>query len=199
MPAIVDKESMRKDILKAFRACIEKKPISKITLRDVAEEAGISHAKILYYFDSRDDMIHEYMRYSRGYVISRYDEWLEQNPRKNFGSDLEYFDSFFRFVVEGDERESQLNTIIQTYVLSHYDAEAKRLLDEEYEAWRKSLLEMLSHHFGDAVSPKCAEALIVVLSGLYILNYNGALTGSINDDVLTEVCRLATLSDEPKK
>ena len=43
MPLIVDKEAVRKEILMAFERCIEKKPMTKITLRDIAEEAGMSH------------------------------------------------------------------------------------------------------------------------------------------------------------
>ena len=40
MPLIVDKEAVRREILMAFERCIEKKPMTKITLRDIAEEAG---------------------------------------------------------------------------------------------------------------------------------------------------------------
>ena len=35
MPLIVDKEAVRKEILMAFERCIEKKPMTKITLRDI--------------------------------------------------------------------------------------------------------------------------------------------------------------------
>lgn len=39
MPIIVDKEKVRMEILLAFQRCIEKKPIDKVTLRDIAAEA----------------------------------------------------------------------------------------------------------------------------------------------------------------
>ena len=57
MPIIVDKEKMRMDILMAFQRCIEKKSIDTISLRDIAAEAGMSHPKLLHYFDSKDDLI----------------------------------------------------------------------------------------------------------------------------------------------
>ena len=46
MPIIVDKEKVRMDILLAFQRCIEKKPIDKVTLRDIAAEAGMSHPNV---------------------------------------------------------------------------------------------------------------------------------------------------------
>ena len=51
MPLIVDKEAVRMEILMAFERCIEKKPMTKISLRDIAEEAGMSHPKLLHYFE----------------------------------------------------------------------------------------------------------------------------------------------------
>ncbi|MBR4157797.1 MAG: TetR family transcriptional regulator, partial [Oscillospiraceae bacterium] len=51
MPLIVDKEAVRMEILMAFERCIVKKPMTKITLRDIAEEAGMSHPKLLHYFE----------------------------------------------------------------------------------------------------------------------------------------------------
>ena len=54
MPLIVDKEAVRMEILMAFERCIVKKPMTKITLRDIAEEAGMSHPKLLHYFENRE-------------------------------------------------------------------------------------------------------------------------------------------------
>ena len=39
----------------AFERCIEKKPMTKIALRDIAEEAGVAHPKLLHYFENRDE------------------------------------------------------------------------------------------------------------------------------------------------
>ena len=65
MPIIVDKEKVRMEILLAFQRCIEKKPIDKVTLRDIAAEAGMSHPKLLNYFESKDELILSYVRYTR--------------------------------------------------------------------------------------------------------------------------------------
>ncbi|MGI6218006.1 MAG: TetR/AcrR family transcriptional regulator [Coriobacteriales bacterium] len=196
MPAIIDKESVREDILMAFRKCIDKKPIDKITLRDVAEEAGISHAKLLYYFNSRDEMVHEYMRFSRGYLIDKYEKWFDEHPRSNYKTDSDYFNDLFDYAAIGEARETQLNSIIQTYVLSHYDDAAKNLLEEEYGAWLDTLRRCLKKAFGKDCSTESAESIMVVLSGLFICRYNGALTGELNGQIMSQLTKLSELSDK---
>ena len=52
MPIIVDRDQIRMDILMAFQRCIERKPMMNVSLRDIAAEAGMSHAKLLNYFES---------------------------------------------------------------------------------------------------------------------------------------------------
>ena len=72
MPIIVDKEKMRMDILMAFQRCIEKKPIDTISLRDIAAEAGMSHPKLLHYFENKDDLILTYVKYTKDYMTEHF-------------------------------------------------------------------------------------------------------------------------------
>ena len=64
MPAIVDHDEIRMQILKALQRCIENKPFNQIPLRDIAAEAGMSHAKLLYYFKNKDELIISYVKYT---------------------------------------------------------------------------------------------------------------------------------------
>ena len=45
MPLIVDKEAVRMEILMAFQRCIDSKPLTNVSLRDIAAEANMSHTK----------------------------------------------------------------------------------------------------------------------------------------------------------
>ena len=60
MPLIVDKEAVRHEILMAFEACISDKPIDRISLRDIAARAGMTHPKLLNYYHSKDDLVLAY-------------------------------------------------------------------------------------------------------------------------------------------
>ena len=41
MPLIVDKEAVRMEILMAFQRCIDSKPLTNVSLRDIAAEANM--------------------------------------------------------------------------------------------------------------------------------------------------------------
>lgn len=88
MPIIVDKEKVRMDILLAFQRCIEKKPIDKVTLRDIAAEAGMSHPKLLNYFESKDALILSYVKYTREYMSKHCMEWSRLTAERTMSPTL---------------------------------------------------------------------------------------------------------------
>lgn len=90
MPAIVDKTAVRMQILDAFQRCITRKPLSQISLRDIAAEAGMSHAKLLYYFQNKQELIVSYVRYTKDYMTEKCVAWFNEHPRENYDSNLAY-------------------------------------------------------------------------------------------------------------
>ena len=107
MPLIVDKEAVRMEILMAFERCIEKKPMTKITLRDIAEEAGMSHPKLLHYFESRDDLVVSYLRYTKDYMTEKCKAWFATHPRADYESNLAYMNVFMAYVAKGDPTKAK--------------------------------------------------------------------------------------------
>lgn len=77
MPAIVDKEAVRMEILMAFQRCIDKKPLTNVSLRDIAAEANMSHPKLLNYFENKEDLIVSYVRYTRDFMSEKCIAWFK--------------------------------------------------------------------------------------------------------------------------
>ena len=71
MPAIIDHDAVKMNILAAFQSCIEERTITQIPLRMVAERAGMSHSKLLYYFKSKHELLVSYVRYTREYMTEK--------------------------------------------------------------------------------------------------------------------------------
>ncbi len=88
MPIIVDRDQIRRDILMAFQRCIERKPMMNVSLRDIAAEAGMSHAKLLNYFESKNDLILAYVRYTREYMSEKCSQWFAGHDRADYDSNL---------------------------------------------------------------------------------------------------------------
>ena len=184
MPLIVDRNAVRMDILMAFQACIEEKPFTNITLRDIAQKAGMAHTKLLYYFKNKEDLLMSYVKYTQDYMSDKCVEWFMENPREGFDSNIAYLNAFMQYVAEGKVGENRPNATTQTYVLAHYNEEVRKLVIAEFRAWRTTMEACLIAIYGDEVGPKEAEAMMILISGTFICNYNGALTGNINSNIL---------------
>ena len=110
MPIIVDRDQIRRDILMAFQRCIERKPMMNVSLRDIAAEAGMSHAKLLNYFESRNDLILAYVRYTREYMCEKCSQWFAGHDRADYDSNLAYMNAFMDYVANAPSHE-QLSLI----------------------------------------------------------------------------------------
>ena len=121
MPAIVDHDEMRMQILEAFQRCITAKPITQISLRDIAAEAGMSHAKLLYYFKNKDELIISYVKYTKDYMTGKCVAWFKGHPRAEYESNLAYMNAFMEYVAAGQAGEVRPNATTQTYVLQPGD------------------------------------------------------------------------------
>ncbi len=184
MPLIVDKEAVREDILMAFQRCIDRKPLMNVSLRDIAAEAGMSHAKLLNYFDSKEELIISYVRYTRDFMSSKCVEWFETHDRSDYGSNTDYMNAFMSYVARGKVGERRPNATTQTYVLAHYNERVAELIRDEFAEWRRIMELCLKRIYGDEVGAREAEGMMILIAGTFICNYNNALTGSISDDII---------------
>lgn len=184
MPLIVDKDAVRMEILMAFQRCIERKPMTKVSLRDIAEEAGMSHPKLLFYFENRDDIVRSYVRYTKDFMTEKCKAWFAAHPRADYGSNLAYMNAFMSYVANGAADEDRPNATTQTYVLTHYDEEIAELVRGEFREWRETMEQCLIAIYGENAGRREAEAMMILIAGTFICNYTSALTGEINDNIL---------------
>ena len=191
MPAIVNHDEMRMQILEAFQHCIVSKPVTQVSLRDIAAEAGMSHAKLLYYFKNKQELIVSYVKYTKDYMTEKCVAWFEEHARADYESNLAYMNAFMQYVAGGKEGEIRPNATTQTYVLAHYSEEISRLVRAEFLEWRTIMEQCLVRIYGQEVGAAEAEAMMILISGAFICNYNGALTGNINDRIISCLANLS--------
>ena len=191
MPIIVDKEKMKLKILAAFERCIENKPMTNISLRDIAQEAGMSHPSLLNYFKNKDELIVSYCEYTRTFMSEKCAAWFMEHDREQYESNLAYLNDFMSYVANGKEGEIRPNATTQTYVLGHYNGDVGQLVTNEFKEWRLLMEQCLIKIYGDKAGAKEAEAMMILISGTFICNYNNALTGKINDNIIGYLSNLA--------
>ena len=156
MPLIVDREKVRLDILMAFERCMKDTPMMNVSLRDIAREAGMSHANLLNYFNSKDDLIVSYVRYVRDFVSRIWIDWFAAHSRKRYKSNINYINAFMSYVVENSFGENRPNALAQVYVLTHYNPDIKE-----------------------------AEVMVTLIVGTLICNYCDVHTGRASDNMVS--------------
>ncbi|MGL4370828.1 MAG: TetR/AcrR family transcriptional regulator [Spirochaetota bacterium] len=195
MPLIVDKEEIRLKIITAFQECIYEKPLAAISMRDIASKADMSHQKMLYYFKNKEELIYSYIRYSKDFISEKCIQWFDENIQKKTESNKEYLNRFLLYVSGGKENERRPNATVQIYVLAQYNSEIAQMVKEMFFTWKSTMEKCLIDIYGDCVGKKEAEAMMIIVSGTFMCNYNKVLTGAINRHIIDCV---VTLNDSPK-
>ena len=186
MPLIVDREKVRMDILMAFERCMEDTPMMNVSLRDIAKEAGMSHANLLNYFSSKDDLVFSYITYVRDFVSKICVDWFATHSRKRYKSNINYLNAFMSYVAENKFGENRPGALAQIYVLTHYNKDIAELVKKEFISWRKVMEEALVSIYGEEVGKKEAEAMVILIVGTLICNYCDVHTGRIQDSIVSQ-------------
>lgn len=185
MPKIIDREQIKNEIVVAFQQCLNEKPIAKTTLRDIAQKAGMSHSKLLCYFENKNEIVFTCAKNIRIYFTQRCIQWFNTHNREDYSSNEEYFNCFLEILTGNQVDQNRLNATFQIFVLAHYDESIAKLVAEENFAWRKALQDCLAPMFGNKITQDEIEVLLVLIAGTYTGNYNRAFSGNVNSRILT--------------
>ena len=80
--------------------------------------------------------------------------------------------AFMQYVADGQANEFRPNATTQTYVLGHYSEEIGRMVMEEFREWREVMEKCLIKIYGEEAGKNEAEAMMILISGTFICNYN---------------------------
>lgn len=97
---IQERKSRQDHIISAAEQIFAKKPFDQVSIRDIAKEAGISHASIYRYFpDQQTLFVEAFIRGGRK-VIDFIGELIEENDRADIKA---ITDRFISFLIEDDQ------------------------------------------------------------------------------------------------
>ncbi len=186
MPAIVDRQAERKKIVLAFQDCLRSKPFDKITVRDIAAQAGIPHPTLLTYFSSRSQVVLAYLDYIADQSVRQAQEWVQAHHRSDFSSDKDYVRGLLLCAVKLDSSSRLVYTgALNMYILGQYEPELSLQIRREFEQWIAVLLQMLAEELRiTAPAPVLAHFVLACLEGICLGTYNGFFDGEICENLL---------------
>jgi len=159
-------DNRRERILLAFHDCIIDKGYSKTTLRDVAQNAGMTASHLLYYFSGKDAILEHYFEVVSQRIMERIDSFRDETPAKQVDllSDL--------FFAGKGITNSETGFMLECFGVAVHD---KQLHDEKATLDRfckNYLLELfLKTSCTQIEAGDCAEVAYAVLIGLRTAAY----------------------------
>lgn len=123
-------EARRKQILEATSRCLARKGYSRLTIQEIAAEAGLSVGTLYLYFENKEEMVRVLSEETR----ERTDANIEANFPK--GGPLEILGSIFDFLFRGFDdpgREELLRVDVQIWAEALYHPELKAMFQSSLE------------------------------------------------------------------
>lgn len=185
MPKIVNVEEIKQEILLAFQRCTKTKPIIKITMREIAQEAQMSHPKVLYYFGSMDDLVFEYVDYISQLYNHLFTDWIAAYKKEKPEPicPIEAIDSLLRNVAAYDNQEHS-KTFIQIYTLAQFDDRIGETIKNTYREWIRSLKIVIKELYG-VEKDHLAEPLMMLIEGVMLYTVNNNIVDLSNRKILS--------------
>ena len=142
------KEQRRIQILQAVCRCLRVKSSAELTIKDVANEAGVSYGLVHFYFNSKDQLFVETIRYIMKYSEQVILEEMQPYMGRHLSDEeiLAFFRSyqrrlFFSEFAQYQEIWHDLST------QSRFSAQAKAAAAESYATYKETVSEPLGRLF----------------------------------------------------
>lgn len=165
---MTSREETRQEILLAFQECGAKKPVLQITMRDIAAQAGISHSKIFYYYESKEHLLMAYVEYITEEYAKFFQQWREQIlaiENKN-GMERELTRKFLKGLIYYNN-DVYASAFYQIQMLAKYNDALNEAVDKKYRFFRTSINEVLEMINGFR-NDELGNALFVLSEGICI-------------------------------
>jgi len=134
----------RNQILEALHACLLVKPFYRITIREIARQAGINHGLLHYYFESKEEILACYI----DHTFERYYAQLEQHITaigKKERASADAIAARFRWTLENIAFERDAARIFTgIWATAVYDESVMEKLQAFYGRWRRMVADLLA-------------------------------------------------------
>ncbi|WP_455541869.1 TetR/AcrR family transcriptional regulator [Intestinibacter sp.] len=176
MPLIVDKEAIKLEIIEAFQRLSNSKPVTAISLREIAAEAGISHSKILRYFHDKNTLLVACVHWASSHIYNTIEQWFQDNHLKDYRSKQEYLDALFEYFQIEEISGISSQNVVMICALGAYSDEIRGAVREEFERINKLFYECISLEIGEKISIESAKSLAIIFYGIYFSKFNESIS-----------------------
>ncbi|WP_327091236.1 TetR/AcrR family transcriptional regulator [Nonomuraea sp. NBC_01738] len=122
----------RRKVVEAALSVIAERPVAEIQVQQIAERAGMSPARVLYYFTSRDQILAETFRWSEQRLAERRAEELTGDPRRRL-------DRYIAIYLPVDRHDVSWKLWLEAWLRAVSNEAMSRTADEIDSGWMRDL------------------------------------------------------------
>lgn len=133
----------REEIFQALDVCLQQKSFDKTSIKDIAQQAGINHGMLHYYFQNKDDILTSYI----DYVIEKYLQWLEfwkEDHQESPTTEQNIFISFLEMCIQEITLDKSLSRVfVEIAEIALYKPQVREKLKSAYSIWADTMAHEL--------------------------------------------------------
>ena len=158
-------------IMEALSLCLQEKPFSRTTVKDIARTAGVNHGLVHYYFQSKEDLLAQYIDHVILHYQTIFETWLGETKRLELGS-RETVEAFFDSASNQVTLNRQLSMVfIEIWAIGIYNPVVREKIREAYMTWIRMLTEIIGPNPGGSdASGRIALSIIAFLEGISLFS-----------------------------
>ena len=139
------RDERRKQILEAVHECLLEKPFHKTSIKDIAQKAGLNHGALHYYFKGKEEILLEYIDYSKKKFDSLYSEYLKNEIIKS-DNDLERLHEIWRWMLTEIAFHKEFAKIyVEIWAHAQYNPNVLKKIKDMYLVWTNQLVAELNN------------------------------------------------------
>jgi len=171
MPNNAVRTKRRIQILEALHRCLLENPFHQTSIKDIANEAGVNHGLLHYYFQNKEDILLHYIDYT---FEKYYTRFIEKFNLKLDQTNItrETMEDLFQWIlreISFNPESARIFTEIWAHAL--YNRKVEKKLHDNYNKWQENVLKALMNFSTDRhLAKKQSLTLIAFWEGMSLFS-----------------------------
>lgn len=175
-------------IVKALHNCLLKKPFNQTSIKDIAKEAGVNHGLLHYYFNSKDDILLEYVDYMSEFYLSLLNEWIENkilNKKDNVDIKKETLMFMNEIIMTSNSEFTKI--LLEIWGIASYNENVRLKVKKIYSDWEQGINRVIKEFQDDETARFTSKIWMTFTEGLILFSTIGDQTEEERLEILEKL------------
>ncbi len=171
MPRKSVQEERRVQILEALHRRLLDRPFHQTSIKDIAQEAGVNHGVLHYYFKNKEDILLKYIDHIIILYKAQYEEWLIARGGA-VTNERQFIREILNYMADRITLNRDLSRVfIEIWEIANYDKKVRSKLQKAYMEWVQTVSSVMQKQLGDEkTAGRLSRALVSFFEGMALFS-----------------------------